>query len=258
MQEIFPKNVTLTPFDDVNAWREDIYDQTLLGLQETFPKTYGGVTLELANLHMPDRKHPTVDEEQNALKMRKFLSTPIKADVILKDAETGQILDEKKNTTVLRVPVLTRRGTITHNGSNYTTIKQARLMPGVYTRVRQNGELETMFASEVGGTPPFRIVMEPSTAKFHLEMKKSKVNLISVLKDFGYSDEQLKQSWGEEIFNINKPLYSSKDIDKLYAKLVPEYKRTATTREEKIKATKEIFFNAKLDKTILENNLPAL
>ena len=72
-----------------------------------------------------------------------FLARRLKGTVTLTDSKTGEVLDQKKSITLMKVPFLTGRGTFIRDGNEWGTINQTRLLPGAYSRYQNNGDLET-------------------------------------------------------------------------------------------------------------------
>jgi DNA-directed RNA polymerase beta subunit len=216
--EIIPSGVELHRFDDVGHWRKDIFDKTVSALASAFPREYGGVRMELSDLKLQE-KPITPDDERKARLNKTKLFLPIKGTVTLKDSQTGELLDKVKNRTILSVPYLTDRGTFVHGGSHYSSIRQARLLPGAYTRVKNNGELEAHYNVKPGTGNSFRVTFEPETAVFRMNIAGSNLKLYPVLKSMGVSDETLRQSWGDTVFEANQQNVNPRDINKLYNKL---------------------------------------
>ena len=143
-----------------------------------------------------------------------------------------------------------------HNGNEYTTLKQSRLRPGIYSRRKANGELESQFNIKRGTGVGYRVTLEPSTGIYRLNISQSNVPLYSVLHDLGVSDEELKEAWGEDIFNRNKAKYDARSLDKVYSKIVMARNRKPNaTREEKIEGLKKAFDDQRVERKILNRNL---
>ena len=79
------------------------------------------------------------------------LTLPVKATLVLKEKATGKIIDRAK-VTLLDQPIMTNRGTFLYGGNDYHMVNQLRLKPGIYTRIKDNGEVESFFNLSKGGT----------------------------------------------------------------------------------------------------------
>jgi len=244
-EDVTPKGVELHAFDDVGFWRSDILDKTKSALENVFPRDYSGIRLELEDL---EYQHPEVTpalEKQRRMERGK-LFVPLKGTVTLRDAESGELLDRVKNRTVMSVPYLTDRGTFIHGGSHYSSIRQARLLPGAYSRRRNNGELETHFNIKPGTGPSFRVVFEPESAVFRMNIAGSNLKLYPVLSAMGVSDDTMREAWGERVFAANQTQVNPRDINKLYTKL---YRWDAD--EELDTATKSQQIRERLEKGVM-------
>ena len=125
------------------------------------------------------------------------------------DNATGSVLGTTQQKTILNVPYLTERGTYIRNGTEYTIAKQFRLVPGVYTRVTDDGNVEAQFNAKPLSGPSFRVYMEPATSHFYLRYRGRKIPLYPVLRAMGYSTEHMERLWGKEIAQKNRALEKS-------------------------------------------------
>lgn len=252
--EVFPEGVELHSFDDVDYWRDHIYDRVKTSLSETFPRSYGNVTLELADLDWADPDRRTPEEERTASLNRGTLMRRLRGTVTLKDRETGEVLDSTQK-TIMGVPYLTGRGVFIHKGSNYTSARQARLEPGVFSRRRANGELETHFNLAPQTGKPFRVVFEPESMLFRMNLGGSSLKLYSILHDLGVDDQKLRDAWGDTVFSANQKRYDRGDINKLFDKLLPYEESESMSPDEKIAKLREKLLSGKLSRRIVQQTL---
>lgn len=251
--EIIPKDVDLYAFDDIPHWRQDLFDKTIKGLEKTFPRDYGNVTMELSDLNYKPKVFTPQDEKRARMEKR-TLAVPVKGTVTLRDKETGDVLDKVSNKTVLSVPYLTDRGTFVHNGSNYTSMRQARLLPGAYARRRNNGQLEVHYNVKPGSGRAFRVTFDPESTIFRMEVGGSNLKLYSILKALGVDDKQLEERWGKDVYATNAATYDRRDINKLFTKLYPYDEETTDEgrRQEMIREAIEgnIVLGSTLESTL--------
>lgn len=253
---IEPPGVKLTDWDDFDAHRDAIYTQAREAMLKKFPQSYGGVRLELHDLDYEDPPRVSLADQKRALLTNKFLHRRLRGTWRMFDDKTGDLLEERRS-TVMKVPVLTERGTFIHGGNEYTTLHQARLMPGVFTRRKATGELETHFNVRRGTGSSFRVHLEPESGLFKLDIGQSSLRLYSLLKDIGVSDEELEKRWGPELLQTNRDKYDARVFDKAYQRLVRQPKPDAT-REEKAQAIREAMTRARMDRRVVERTLPNL
>lgn len=223
MSELKPDESDLWSPTDHAGMRKRIEDSVIKEVQRVFPDTYGGVRLEVENPRLAGPERFTLKDQRRALMKREYLAKPLKADLVLKDAESGEELDRRENTTLMKVPYYTDRGTFIHNGNNYTGIMQSRMMPGAYTRVQNNGVSEVQINTRVGTGKAFRVALDPEKAQFRFRVKGSDLHLYSVLKDIGVDDQDIRKAWGDEVFEMNKASYDKRATEKAFGKMVPDF-----------------------------------
>jgi hypothetical protein len=114
---------------------------------------------------------------------------------------------------------VTNHNTVIYNGSEYEGVNQQRLLPGIYSRIRQDGIPEAHINPEARTGQSARIMFLPDKQIFIIMIRNSQIKLYGLLKDMGIPDNQIKESWGEKIYNANKMMYTGDEIDKLYGLL---------------------------------------
>ena len=257
-EEILPEGVELTPFSDHAAWRSKIFGDVKSAVETSFPKTYGNIRLEVSDLDYQDPETYSLEDQKNALLNDKYLTRRLRGKLRLFDNTTDELLDEKEH-TIMRVPYLTERGTFIHNGSEYVSLRQNRLRPGVYTRRKANGDLEAQFNIRRGTGPGgFRVRFEPQTGLYKMDIGQSSLRLYSLLHDLGMDDERIKEAWGEDIWKINKDGYDPRVFEKAYSRLAGFKAQEGISREEKTSQIIDILNSGRMDKEIVRKTLPNL
>lgn len=180
------------------------------------------------NLHLSDIKGQMEAKDKNGT-----WSVPVRADIKLVNKATGQVIDSKKNTVLARIPKLTSRYGYIVGGTEYQVDHLFRLKSGVYTRVQQNGNLETEFNLLKSPTNRgFSILFDPKSMKFNLQYPRGSggnvIPLYPVMKAVGISDDDLEHSWGKEVLAINKP----KNQAAFYNALKKFWNKTSTVEKE--------------------------
>lgn len=157
-------------------------------------------------------------EQKNAILEKRDLSLPLKGTFELYDKKTGDKIAEKK-TIIAQIPYITPRNTTILNGSEYVTINQQRLKPGVYTRIKETGEAEAHVNVKPGTGLSGKVVFHPEKALFVYELGTTQIKLYGLLKSLGMSDAEMEQAWGKEIFQKNKLAYGGDELDKFHARI---------------------------------------
>jgi 2'-5' RNA ligase len=256
--ETLPSGVKLRDFEDFDSAREDIFSSAKAAFGKAFPISYGGLKTHVEDLEYTDPETYDKAAQKDALMKDQRLGRRLRGTVVLTDEATGMEMERKKM-TLMKVPYLTERGTLIRDGTEYVHINQLRLLPGPYSRVKQNGELETQFNVRPGTGTNFRVMFKPEDSQYKLNVAQSELHLYSLLKDLGVSDDSLKQKWGESVFNSNSARYDGKVLDKAYERLVPKWSRQTegeVTREQKQEAVKQALNESQLNARVARRNLP--
>lgn len=219
MDAILPKGVKLRGFDDPIGLRDEILDRVKNAYQSRFPLENDRVRLELDNLAYPDQKFGIADEKK-ALLTGGRLALPLTGRMRLFDKKTNQLLDEKQE-ILARVPWMSHRGTYINGGNEYSLVAgQQRLKPGVYSRHKENGELESHINTVAGTGSGMRIFMEPQTGVYRVMIGKSRIKLYPILKGLGVDDQEMAKFWGTDLLDINKQEDDKNAFGKFYSKLL--------------------------------------
>lgn len=249
-----PAGIKLRNPTDYGALRKDIYDGVIEEMQSVWPQSYNGVTVSLHEPHYADDESVSMADHKNAMLTGGSLTRRLRGTLRLTDDATGQVLDERTQ-TLMRVPIMTDRGVFVDNGSNYAVASQHRLRPGIYTRRKQNGGLESQFNVRVGTGTGFKVTLDPESAVYYLEKKGSRLRLYSLLKDMGVSDEALAGSWGDQILAANRDKYDPRVLDKavkLFARKTPD----DASREDKVAALRTALDSMQVEKSVLHSTMP--
>lgn len=251
-----PEGVELRDPEDFKTLRTRIYEKSKDAILKSFPQVYGGVRMELHNVDYHDPEEYSLADEKRALASDAFLGRRLRGTVKLFDNNTGELLDEK-NTTLMKVPYLSQRGTFIHGGNDYANLTQSRLIPGVYTRRKKSGAVEVQVNTRPGSGSSFRVDLDPSSGQFKMHTAGSSIHLYSLLKDLGVPKEQISSMWGEDILGMNEAKYDRRTLDKAYLKVVPKYMREpAPSQERKAELIKAALERASVHEYVARRNLP--
>jgi len=254
--ELAPQGVELIDPDDAGTRRRRIYDAAVKQLQSAYPVSHGGMRMELKDLEYEDPEDYGPAEQKQALLEDRGLTRRLRGTIRLVDELTEKPLDEKRM-TLMRVPHLTERGTFIHNGSEYTSIMQSRLSPGIYTRRQANGNLETQINARPGTGRQFRVGFEPQTGQYRLRVSTSNLHLYSLLHDMGVDDEDLARRWGPDILEGNRAKYDKKVLGKAYEKFVrPGLRVPDATDDIKREAIRTALNEIQVNEQIARRHLP--
>ncbi len=229
---------------DAKATRQSILDSVKDAVIKRFPIENDKYRLELSNVEYEGPTTYNLAQQKQAILHNRKLGCSLTGTWRLIDKSTGKVLEEKRD-SVMRVPYYTNRGTIINNGSEYTVISQARLSPGVYTRRKQNGDLESQFNVSTGSG--FRIELDKGTGRMSMRMGQANIPLYPVLKAFGVTDDQIKKSWGSDVAYANANKNDPKAFQKLYNKVAGFYADPLMTPEGQVKYVRDAMAKFGLD-----------
>ncbi len=213
-----PPPQKLRDFGDAAAIRESIYSGVLESAASFKPLANQRHSLALSDVAYDGPGDFTLAEQKRAILEGRTLGRRLKGTWTLSDAE-GNVVDRRK-TTLASVPYISPRGTFIRGGNEYTLSHQLRLKPGIYTRRKDNGELESHVNVLPGTGASHRVFMEPETGRFRLGMGQAKMPLIPLLRAMGAADSTLRGAWGGDIAHENMLHDDSTVVDKLHKRLV--------------------------------------
>lgn len=190
-------------------------DRVTTEVKATFPQEGSDHILDIEEVDIQDDLDPGDIEGQKKSKLGGTTwGVPVKAKLVLKDKATGKVLDRSK-IKIATLPKHTRRHSYIVGGSEYQVDNQWRLKPGVYTRIAQNGQLESRFNFQ--GKTNLDMIFDPKSRRFQLKHGGSKPPLYPILKAVGIDDDTLQKAWGKEILSANKvtPKGKALNVEKL-------------------------------------------
>lgn len=222
-------------------------------------------TVEDPNIKLQVNKVWTVDKYDNediksqllVRNRKQSWADEIRADLSLIDKTTGKEIDRAQNIKVSNVPKITPRATFLVGGNEYQFTKQARLRPGVYTRIQDNGEISTFFNVDKsidfdrGFNNNFKINFDPEKKVFTMGYGAKNIPLINVLNSVGVKADEMKTMWGKDVYESNVNAYGHKDIvnqKKMYEAIFGKQPPASETSETIANAIKERLFATELDK----------
>ena len=206
---------------DTTAARRNIYTRVQEAVQGLEPVTNANYSLALRDVHYQDPDKLSLKDQKAAVLSGETRGRRLRGTWELSDNETGNVVDSKKS-VLMTVPHLTQRGTYIHKGSEYTLRNQQRLRPGVFTRVRDNGEIEAHANIMPGKGLSHRYYLNPETGIFYLRAGQAKIPLMPLVKTMGATPKQLKETWGDAIYAANFPQDEASAHTKLQEKFLSE------------------------------------
>jgi DNA-directed RNA polymerase subunit beta len=211
-------------------------DATLTaGLEKQFPVEGKHYRLEISNVRAEPKNFSSTDEKDAILKS-KSLTYPIKADLKLIDKATGKVVDGQNNFTLMDTFHLTPKHTLLYKGNNYSVANQLQLRPGVYTRSRETGELESHFNTGTGRS--FSLELDPKSGLFYIipASTSAKILLAPLLTHvFGVGPKEVSRYVPPEVWADNVKASAGKEsrvVADLYSKMVSTSKRVQNASPE--------------------------
>ncbi len=255
-EELFPepkKPVTFRDFGDNKAVRKKIFDNVLSAAQSIKPLQNSLHTLSLDNFHYDGPEEYSLARQKDAILKGESLHRRLRGTVELKDNKTGGTLD-KRDLTIAHIPYFTDRGTFVLNGIDWTLGHQLRLRPGIYTRVKENGEIESHVNVMPGKGYSHHYILDPETGVFKVHAGQAFMPLLPLLRAYDVKDSELRKEWGPELLARNLPYDSPHIVDKLYSRFVKRSDPKLPI-EDKRKALVEAMHSMELDPEVTQRTL---
>jgi DNA-directed RNA polymerase beta subunit len=280
MPDLNPSNSILTPdtreFGDVNALRGGVFQQAQQSAIAVAPFEPGAIrnnifngaareaqnikpiqndlyTLSLQDVGYEGPETFSKREHKAAILSHGSLARKLRGTWTLTDNATGKPISQKR-ATIANVPYLTHAGTFVNNGVEYTLAHQMRLRAGVYTREKDNGELEAHVNVLPGKGRMHRYFLDPKTGVFKINIGQAQIPLMPMLKAMGVPEQEIRKAWGNELTAVNMEKGDAGTIDKLYNRLV--YKPVpGIDAESKQKAILDEFSRMEMDPEVTRRTL---
>lgn len=239
---------------DPRESQEALKERVTAAVKQSFPIQGDKQTLRVSNVEITNEPD-TLDiraQKEKKLAGRTF-GSDVRATFELVDNKTGEVVDTSTR-KIATLPQITRRYSYIVNGTEYQTDNLWTLRPGVYSRIKQNGDLESQINIKGGS---YRLDFDPNSRKFNMNIGGTKPPLYSVMQALGVNDASLEKKWGREILSANKvdAKKVEQDVIRLANKINPRAK--ASTFEDASQVIKERFQGAELDPSVTKKTLGA-
>ncbi len=225
-----------------------VKNKVLESVKDTFPVDGNFYRLEATGMKVED-SGATIADVKKALTEGSSVMSKITANIKLIDKKTGKTIDSGKK-TIMRIPDYTDKESFVIEGNSYVVPYQQRLRPGVYTLKKRNGEINSMFNLAKGRNFVEKI---DKNGIFRVKIGSAHVSLYSLLHDSGASEEDMKKTWGEELFKENKKTYNPGDSVKFLKNFYYGTKEFDKSNISKVLI--EALREAKIDKNVVKNTL---
>lgn len=226
-------------------------------IKANFPQEGDKNILEVKDVSVKDEASSdnVTDQKQSKLRGRTW-GVPVHATMVLRDKKTGKVIDERTQ-KIATLPKETNRYSWIVDGSEFQIDNQWRLKPGVYTKVKQNGELQSFF--NVKGTP-MHVDFDPKTRVFKARREGANPPLYPIMKALGMSDDALEKKWGKDILNANKLDKRGRpvNVDRIAISFASKLAPPGTEVKDMITATqviKDSFGEMELDPKVTKRTL---
>lgn len=220
---------------DPNTIREAIRSRVLESVRAKFPIAAQRYTAVLKDLRIKDIE-VSHGQQAEVLMSRGNLSEGVYADIDVIDQE-GNVVGALTNHRLMNIPWFTTRYTLVLDGNEYAIVTQMRTKSGVYTRKRGNDELEASFNLAKGAN--FKLIMDPDTGVFKVDILGATLPAFAVLKILGASSESILNTLGDELYKKNSGV-SETQMDRARTTLFDKLVRfRSDTRDMVSKAEKE-------------------
>jgi DNA-directed RNA polymerase beta subunit len=216
-----PAPVPLRQFGDGATTRNNVFNSVFKTLQELPPIANDQHTLRLSGLSWADPDRYTKKQYKQAILGGETLGRRMKGTWELIDNASQQVLD-KRSQIIARVPYINDDNTLPYRGNAYLIQHQQRVLPGIYTRRKKNDEIEAHANIMPRDGVAHRYVLDPAKGRIQMQIGQAHLPLVPVLRALGADDKQIKEAWGEQVFNANASGDDVATLRKLGERLLPD------------------------------------
>ncbi len=242
---------------DPSEIREAIHSRVLEAVKAKFPIVSNNYKAVLKDVTIK-RTELTSSQEAETRLSSGNAPDGVFADIDILD-RNGKAVASLTNHRLLNLPYYTNRYTMLLDGNEYSIVSQMRTKSGVYTRKRGNDELESAFNLAKGAN--FKLIMDPDTGVFKVDMLGSTMPALAVLRILGAGPSDIQSAIGDELYKKNdnvSPAQMDRTRNTLYDKLV-QYKASGSgehaSAEEKNAAIRNYFAGTSIDPETTELTL---
>jgi DNA-directed RNA polymerase beta subunit len=224
-------------------------DEALIrGISRQFPVENDHYILKLDNVRALRREFDHNDEKDAILKSRS-LHYPIKGDISLISKHSGKVVDHEKDFSLIDAFALTKKHALVYKGNNYSVANQLQLLPGIYTRRKENGELTAHVNTETGRS--FFVELDPQSGVFYAVINAARSPISPLLIDvFKVPENEITQFVPKEIWQNNVRAYignEQKLLNWLYTRLVDRsLQKPTVTKDEMLASLREALETSRL------------
>jgi len=197
------KDVKIFRMDDYPTIRKVLFDNVQKAIKQRFPLYNDRYTLAVEDVGYDDPEDVSIQDQKKAILEGTSCSRRLRGTWVLRDAKTDKEVSRTRRMTLMQVPYITDRGTFIRNGHEYAFSNIMRMEPGVYTKQRSD-EVSAQFNIRKGTGAGFHMMLQPNTGIFRIKRETSTAPAYTVFRDMGVTDEQMKEAWGQELFDKNK------------------------------------------------------
>lgn len=248
-----PTQSSQRAFGDISALRNNIFDRSLQSASSLEPIQNDLYTLQLGGVQYAGPERFTKADQKKAVLTRGSLSRRLVGIWSLFDNKSGQPVAQRQ-ATIAHVPYLTDSGTFVNKGVEYTLAHQMRLRPGVFTREKDNGELEAHVNVLPGKGRMHRYFLDPQTGVFKIQIGQAQIPLMPLLKTLGVPDGDVRKAWGNDLTAVNMQQGDAGTLEKLYQRLVYRMDPNADAIAKQ-KAITDEFAKIELDPEVTKRTL---
>ncbi len=151
---------------------------------------------------------------------------------------SGELVDSS-NAFLGIVPMPTPHHTFIINGNEYQASKTLRLKPAAYSRIKDNGDIETAF--NMGKGYNFKMFLDKSH-RMWVEQGNYKIKLFPFMRLFGIDNDRARELLGQKLYDKNfLPRQMDRSVwDKLYRLIIK--KDPSKLTDQQIKAVLKAYY----------------
>jgi DNA-directed RNA polymerase subunit beta' len=210
-------------------------------------------TIHVNKIYVDDKNMNKLNSWSHLQKLKnnnRTLSIPIYGDFSLKKG--NKVISQQKKLNIGQLPIQNANNTYLVDGIEYIVPQQLRRDPGVYTSLADNGLFVTSINSAKGRN--YKIDLEPNSNVINIKIDGSKIPLLPILLELGFTKDKIIQHWGgdttaKNIYAINETNANNsigrKALEKLYKKF--EYKPDPKATQDEMRKAVLNYLNTKTE-----------
>ena len=195
-------------------------------IKDIFPIESKQRILELEDIEIKDPVRSDLEHIKDLKLNDRIFGSSVYGQFVLKNKKNGHVLSKKKM-KLFTLPTMTPNNSFLVDGTEYVPVIQNRLKKGAYTRIKENGEVETF--NNIEGTA-FGTEFNPINKKLTIRFRQGHYPIYPLLKAMDIRDSEIAKMIPSEVYDENV----IHDREKLEKEIIKIHKNIVGGRADSI------------------------